>query len=68
MLGTAWDYLTLYAANRTTTAPAWQFIAEEFVSTGLGAIACSMIILVALGEPREVWRKRRAMAVFIPVA
>ena len=31
ILGTAWDYLTLYAANRTTTAPAWQFIAEDSV-------------------------------------
>lgn len=68
LLGTSCEFLASSIGDAGTAAPHWQELAQEFSSRMLGALVCSVVMLVIWGEPRAIWVRRRLMAVFIPIA
>ncbi len=65
--GTGWDYLTVRLLETGSAEPAWQVLCAEFVSTTLGSITSSVLVLLVLGSPRDVWQRRKSMVIFLPV-
>ncbi len=68
LVGTVSERLADWMWAVELTGPMWQILADAFAGRLLVAVVCSVVLLVALCEPREVWIRRRSMAVFIPLA
>ncbi|RLS88792.1 MAG: PAS domain S-box protein [Planctomycetota bacterium] len=45
----------------------WEDRVSECMSMVLGSLVCVPMVLVCFGQPREVWRRRRMMALVLPV-